>query len=339
MNANCNSLNFGFCHINVSPSKEYREFVETLNELGFNRVWLPDQDFLHDPFVTAGSLAVVDADFEIGIGITSPMLRHPVTIARAAATLATHLGNRFLLGLGTGNIQSVLKPTSTMPARPFQHFQRSIGQISSLLSGDSTIFAPGEEPVRLDISTERKVPLYVGARGPKMLELAGKVADGVLIESRAAGSSFKEAATRVCKGMERNESPPGSRFDMGIWQVIKVTDDAERVYNDYRTWIARMIKAGPASAMAMAGVSSRTLDRVKVAKSSHEIAEIGAMLSVEECRAIVIAGTPSEVSEQLKPALAHGATSVNLVGGGTLEESTEVASRFASEVVPLIEQF
>lgn len=327
-------IDIGVCHVHATPGEDYVQMATDLESLGVNRLWVPDQDFNDDPFVIAAQTGLATTALKIGIGITSPLQRLPMNLARAGATLHRLLGNRFLLGLGTGNVANVLTPLGLRPAKPLASLARGFAQVRDLLEGENVRMVPDQSGVALG-DPAPGLPLYVGARGPRTLSFAGQHADGVLIESRAAGMSFADALAQVQAGRDqRDRAVRSAPFDIGLWQVIAVTDDPGAVFDQHRQWIARMIQAGPASAMQLAGVSEDSLSRLGKAHTPEQVADAAKLLTEDDCAAVVIAGPAEYVATILASAVQQGATSINVVGTSTMEATVETAERVITDVLP-----
>src|SRR5579862_5933452 len=76
--------------------------IERAEKWGFDMAYTPDQGFLRDPFVALTHAATRTRRIALGLAVTTPYTRHPVYIARAAATLADLRNGNFILGLGAG---------------------------------------------------------------------------------------------------------------------------------------------------------------------------------------------------------------------------------------------
>ncbi len=311
--------------------------VRELEALGVDRLWIPDQDFLDDPFILAAHAGLATSTLKIGIGITSPLLRHPMNLARSAATLGRLLGERLLFGMGTGNVKNVLQPLGLQPDKPLAALSSGLSTVNALLAGETTRFGPDLPEVKLGGFGENRPPVYVGARGPRTLRLAGRQANGVLIESRAAGTSFADAVAQVRAGLAARETDVSvDDFDMGLWQVVSITDDPSAVYETHKVWIARMIQAGPASAMRLAGVSERSIELLGRARTADDIGAAADQLTDDDRAAVVVAGAASRVAGILSHAIENGATSINVVGTSTLQETLSTAERLVKDVLPAL---
>ena len=120
----------------------------------------------------------------VGTAIANAALRPPVLAAKTAAQLDQASDGRFLLGLGAGN--DVMNGRFGLPPfRPLQMIEEYVGALRAAIAGhpagfDGQLFRTGmvpfdSPPVRAEL------PVYLAALGPRMLELAGRIADGVVL--------------------------------------------------------------------------------------------------------------------------------------------------------------
>jgi 5,10-methylenetetrahydromethanopterin reductase len=325
------SLSFDFCFIPNAPLAETVRLAQLGESLGYRSMWIPDQDFFYDPFVLATAVAQATERLGIGIGITSPLTRHPAHIARAAATLDEISGQRLRLGLGTGNTENVVRPMGLATTRSVTRVRDGVAAVARLLRGESVRFAEGVPEVALGVKVTRSIPIYVGARGPKMLELAGRSADGVLVESlfNAGGMDFASDAVRLGASAAGRSV---ADIDIVAWQTVVVTDDRAAEVGRHRAWAARMMQAGPAEAMLRIGVPPDTLERVVGLMNAGRHGEAEAAMSDEVTRCIVLIGTPDELVDRIALLRERGVCSVSLVSSASPDKTASVLTRFAKEV-------
>ena len=150
---------------------------------GFDQLWVSNDLFLRSAPVLAGALAAGTARIGLGIAVMNPYSVHVSELAMVAATLQEVSGGRFLLGLGAGSEQ-FLGWAGLARAHPLATTRTALVGLRALLGHedvDRTLLPEwfGAQSV-LRFPLVRPVPVYVGAMGPKMLEMAGRYADGVL---------------------------------------------------------------------------------------------------------------------------------------------------------------
>ena len=127
----------------------------------------------------------------------NPITRHPAISASGVATLEEIAPGRALLGIGTGD--SSVHNAGVKPANMAQT-KAYTAAIRDLLTTGETVFEG--ETARLTWG-HADIPLYVAASGPKTLELAGEVADGVIIQTGLLPEVIEDALNCIRRGAER----------------------------------------------------------------------------------------------------------------------------------------
>jgi probable F420-dependent oxidoreductase len=167
---------FGVIYNARQPFETLRS-VQLADKTGFKLAGTYDSHFLwQEPWIYYAIWAVNTTRISMGPFVTNPLTRHITVTASLAATLYNVLGGRTFVGIGRGD--SAVRTMSKKPAS-LDVLERSVKIIRNLTSGD-TAEIEGTE-VRLPWATGR-VPIYVAAYGPKALQLAGKVGDGVILQ-------------------------------------------------------------------------------------------------------------------------------------------------------------
>jgi probable F420-dependent oxidoreductase len=168
--------------ITVLPDPPYTRFVELMQlaeRHGFEYGWTYDSHLLWQepyPFLTAAALATERMRF--GLCVTNPGTREPTVTASATATLHDISGGRMVIGIGRGD--SARRTIGYDPV-PMAEFEAAAAMIRELMNGREVTWN-GKE-LRLPWAAERpEIPLYVAGYGPKALAVAGRQADGVIIQ-------------------------------------------------------------------------------------------------------------------------------------------------------------
>jgi alkanesulfonate monooxygenase SsuD/methylene tetrahydromethanopterin reductase-like flavin-dependent oxidoreductase (luciferase family) len=164
------------------PIGELVEAVELADEAGIDEVWIADEGVMRDPIVVFAAAAASTSRVRMGIGITSPILRHPGAIASTVASLDELSGGRMMLGFGVGGAQS-LDPFGLTVDRPVALVRDAVRTARAVLQrtpADGYAVADHAAPAR-------DVPLYVASRGEQINRLASREADGVFLSGFAPG--------------------------------------------------------------------------------------------------------------------------------------------------------
>ena len=153
----------------------------------------------------------------VGIGLTPVPLRNVALMAMELATLHRLFPGRLLPGIGHG-VQDWMGQVGARAASPLTLLREYAEALRRLLDGHEVTVAGRYvtlDRVRLDWPPEPGTPLLVGGGGPRTLELAGRVGDGILIGSVAvrgrAGRLRGVGPQRLGRGA-RGRRPAGCRW-------------------------------------------------------------------------------------------------------------------------------
>lgn len=160
-----------------SPRRFYAAVVGAAADAGFSRLWVGDHALWHRPryeaLVLLSALASI-TDLALGSGILLAPLRHPVWIAKSAASLDRYTGGNFVLGMGVGGEHALeFQLLDVDVDRRGELTDRAIGMCRRAWAGRlAEEFSP--LPVWGD------VPIWIGGRRPAALRRAGELGDGYL---------------------------------------------------------------------------------------------------------------------------------------------------------------
>ena len=153
---------------------EIGDLARLAEEIGFDHVTFVDQQNLSRDLYAMMTVAALNTDrIRIGHGVTVPYTRHPSVTANATATVNELSGGRVFLGLGAGG--NALRSMGMRP-RPLQEYWDLIKFMRAYMAGEEAEF----KGARMRSEWIRQtVPIYMAADGPRSLEMAGEMADGV----------------------------------------------------------------------------------------------------------------------------------------------------------------
>lgn len=176
-------MKFSLRFNNDLPVRDYIRYVAAAEAAGFDQFWVSNDLFLRSAPVILSALALSSERIEIGSCILNPFTIHPAEIAMFAVTLDELSGGRFNLGISSGAADFVrwLGMEFSYPRTRVLETISAINQLSSNQNAaiDGLALKWTEESW-LRFESKRRVPIYLGAMSPKMLEAIGEVADGGL---------------------------------------------------------------------------------------------------------------------------------------------------------------
>ena len=226
----------------------YDAILEKAERDGFDLAWTPDQGFMVDPFVALSSAARSTSRMGLGVGVTSPYMRHPMQMARAAASLANMTQGRFVLGLGAGEKARIRDPMGAAEGPFLEVIEDTLTSLRALFDGErvtaeNSVFKLHD--IGLEMKVNHYVPIYLATARPSAFRLAGAHADGVIV----GDVSCPTAMASIIAWIEEGAQQAGRRLadiDVLAWVSTVVTPDAD----DIRERLRRRVVGTALAAMS-----------------------------------------------------------------------------------------
>lgn len=241
--------------LGVYPNQPPAEIIRTgklADDLGFSALWVLDSHLLfQEVYTLLGALAVSTNRIRLGTAVTNPLTRHPTVTASAFATLAALSGGRATLGISVGD--SALKAMN-LEAAKVADLETTVRQCRTLLAGADVSFGAGNI-ARLHHGG-LAVPIYVAATGPRMLRLAGEIADGVILMNGVAPPLI-QAAIDIIRDGERAAGRAEGSAKVAVWAACHPDVSAVK-FNVARAILRKM--PGPVDEL-----TRQVADKVKAA--------------------------------------------------------------------------
>jgi 5,10-methylenetetrahydromethanopterin reductase len=262
-------------------------------------------------FATLAAVALSTQRIPIGLGITSPYMRHPTIQASEACAIDELSNGRFIMGLGAGKVGINYLETANKSRPAVRIHRESIEIFRRITQGEAFAyegeFYSSQMPA---IAQERRghrpsIPLYIGATGPLMQRLAGEVADGLLLAGLVSPGFTRIALANLVKGFEKAGKPVDPAFPVGGVVLCSVATDSKIAKNAARSYTATYVvnkirNIGNNDILASSGVTDEMLAplRARLATGNENLTD----LVTDEMmrRFAVVAGNPTEATEILQ---------------------------------------
>ena len=281
----------------LSP-QDYQELSAQAEKNGFEAVWVPEGGG-RDSLTSLATIAMKTEKVMLGTGILPIFARTPTNTAMGAAGMAAVSNGRFMLGLGVGHAPTVESRDGIPFKQPMTRMRETIQIIKGLLSGEEINFTGklfNLTGASMGAATPtQKVPIYIAALGPQMLEMVGELCDGVLMNWTAV-DYLQEAITHIKRGADQ-AGRDMSEIDIAGYVRVAVGDDVSASRDSLRVQVARYAsnpfyrnffaqtgfdKEMSAAAAALAeGNLAKAADSV-TEEMQDQVAVVG---TAEECRA------------------------------------------------------
>jgi probable F420-dependent oxidoreductase len=171
-------MDFGIVMQCDPPASRVIELAVAAENRGFSHVWTFDSHLLwQEPYVIHSQILSATRNVKVGPMVTNPLTRDWTVTASTFATMNSMFGNRTVCSIGRGDsaVRSLAGKPSTLAT-----LRSAVKVISDLANGRPT--EVNGSTVRFPWASNSTLDVYVGAYGPKALDLCGQVADGFLLQ-------------------------------------------------------------------------------------------------------------------------------------------------------------
>jgi 5,10-methylenetetrahydromethanopterin reductase len=203
---------------------EVAEFARRCEEAGFDGVGVHDHHHSgRDAYVALALAASRTSRLVVYPATSNTVTRHPLVLAALANSLEEVAPGRSFLTLAPGflSVESAGQRRASL-----QKLRQDIVTIRRLLAGETV--PSGGAPMRLNSRPEESPPVLLTASGPRLLELAGEVADGVLMLVGLHPDAVAAARERLRAGAERVDRDPEELWEIFIVPVALGDRDSTR---------------------------------------------------------------------------------------------------------------
>ncbi|HEY8333889.1 MAG TPA: LLM class flavin-dependent oxidoreductase [Tardiphaga sp.] len=235
------SSTFGISFDGSETPDALRAMVSAADHGGAATAWLASHLFQREPIATAAMTLAGTSNISIALMAMSPYSVHPLYATMAAATLDEYFPGRVKLCFGVGAPRD-LEAAGLKAEHPIGTMREAIGVARALLSGEAIDFKGERFQVagRRLANGARDIPIFLAASGPQMLELAGAVADGVLISAATSPAFVRWTLDLVRKG----EETAGRKIQKTGLVYVSVDDNEKVARNRLRRTLGFILRGG-----------------------------------------------------------------------------------------------
>jgi probable F420-dependent oxidoreductase len=297
-------LRFGVTVLPDPPWQRLVELIGLAEEHGFDSGWTYDSPILwQEPYPLLTLMVQRTTSMRLGLCVTNPVTREPAVTASAYATLQDISGGRMLMGMGRGD--SAVRVMGRKPT-PIKLFEQRLAMIRDFTNGRPVEWEGTE--IQLKWASELpEVPLYVAAYGPRALGVAGRVADGVIIQLADPEIIQWTMATARQAAEEAGRDP--AELKCLVCAPSKVTDDIAQARDEVR-WFPAMVGNHVADIVRVHGEGGnvpraltdyiRGRDDYDYSDHSRVGAAHGSYVTDEICDRFCVIGSVAQVVEKLR---------------------------------------
>ena len=325
--------------IEFVPNMKYYEleyYVKLAEDSGFEYTWITDHYNNRNVYAMLTILALKTSRIKIGPGVTNPYHISPALTASAIATINELSNGRAVLGIGAGD-KVTFDRIGIGWTKPLKRMREAVEIIRSLHAGKSVSY-DGEifkfNGARLDFKAGN-IPIYIGAQGPKMLQLAAELGDGVLINA-SHPRDFESATENIDAGLDR-AGKSREDFDVVAYASMSVDKDAEKAKNSAKIVVAFIVAGSPDVIFERHGISMDDVNKVREALNNAftkgDWPGVGKAVTDEMIECFSISGSPDMVIDRINELSKSGVTQV-VAGSPIGPDKKKSIQLIGREIIP-----
>lgn len=294
--------------------QESIEYVKYAEARGFEAVWQAETGFSRDSVIAMAAYAAVTTRINIGSAVMNIYTRHTATIASEFLTLDDIAPDRMICGLGTWH-DGLSHKVGINRGKHMLALREVVTSLRQLLLMQRVIYRG--QFVQIDdiqlTSTSgrneaRRIPIYVGATGPKLLALAGDIADGVLLNYMVSPKYNNMAIGQLEIGLKQSGR---AIYDIDRPQLImcSVHHDRKIALDAARKVVTQFIAQQP-QLMRANGIPQYLIAEITQLRPVHEqqIEQASRLVSDDIVQMVTASGTPADVRAKVRDYIRTGAT-------------------------------
>ena len=298
------------------PIRDGMEYARLAEQHGFEAVWQAESRLVREATVPMAAYAAVTSRIKVGSCVINTWTRNVGLMAATFATLDDLAPGRIILGLGAW-WEPLAAKVGVDRRRPLVAMREVVAVTRRLLAMERVTFH-GElvnvTDIEIDIvhgdRSPKRVPVYIGATGMKMMELAGEIGDGVVLNYMVSPSYTSQAVKALAEGAARSGR---SLDDIDRPQLIVCSLDRDRTValDRARELLTQYLGQQP-HIMKASGVSQDLIDQIGSEltwpASPAEIEKAMRLVPDDVVQLITAAGTAEECQAKVAEYVAAGCT-------------------------------
>jgi 5,10-methylenetetrahydromethanopterin reductase len=296
--------------------REGIDYVKYAEAKGFEAVWQAESRLVRDAIVPMAAFAAHTSRIKVGSGVVNNWTRNVALTAATFLTLDDLAPDRIILGIGAW-WDPLAENVGIKRTKPLLAMREHIEVVRRLLRMENVTYH-GEfvhvTGIELDVvhgrREPRNVPIMIGATGPKMMALAGEIADGVVLNYLVSPKYNLGAIDQLEAGAKLAGRSIDS-IDRPQLVVCSVDHDRKRALDGARKLVTQYLGQQP-HIMKASGVSQDLLDEIHQVltwpATEEQIERAMALVPDDVVQMITASGTPEEVRAKVREYVANGAT-------------------------------
>jgi 5,10-methylenetetrahydromethanopterin reductase len=289
------------------PTRELVDYCKYAEQNGLDFIWVTDHFNNRNVFAELALIAAQTSRIKLGPGVTNAFTASPAVIASAIATIDEVSEGRATLGIGPGDLSTLPKIGIPMDT-PVARLSEAVGIIKKLWAGEA-VSTPDNKIFKYSGAAlayrpkQKAIPVYVGAQGEKMLETAGRIGDGALIN--ASNPKDFEFAVPIIK-----KAAGEKKFDVAAYTSFAIDTDSKKAKGAVRPVVAFIAAGSPVPVLQRHGLDLNAVNTIKAGIAKGDFKTAFGAVDDRMIDAFSIYGTPAELNDKIEGLKKFGVTQI-----------------------------
>jgi 5,10-methylenetetrahydromethanopterin reductase len=296
---------FGIEFVPADPVLKIGYLAKLAEDVGFDTIWITDHYNNRDVYSTLAVLSLLTSKVKLGTGVTNPYTRNVAITASSIGAINEISGGRAILGIGPGD-KATFDAMGISWDKPLTRVKESVTALRALLAKQKVTQA-GLNGAQMAFNAG-KIPIYIGAQGPKMLELAGAISDGVLINA-SHPDDFKFAVPMIRQGAEKAGRNP-SDVQICAYTSFSADKDQAKAVNAAKMVVAFIVAGSPENVLERHGIGMEEAKKISESIAKGDFGSVIAGVTQRMVEAFSVAGTPDICKARVEELFKTGVTQI-----------------------------
>jgi 5,10-methylenetetrahydromethanopterin reductase len=289
-------------HHGIEDGPQLARYGQIAEHFEYDALWVTERYFHEETFSMLGFLAASTERIRLGVGVVNPYTRPPGLLAMGAATLDRLSEGRIALGLGRSEREVIQGALGIPYGRSQEQLHEAVVTTRRLLEGESVgvvhlSFAP----------QQRRLPIYVAAIGRRALRLAGKIADGVVLNAYVPPAYVGWAIGEIHDGARDAGRDPDA-VNIACMLVVRLTERPEEFRPQLRKRLASVLAEAHVGEVLLeqGGFDTSILSLLRERTSTSDLAGAAELINDDLIDAFMLLGSAEHCRERIEEYRAVG---------------------------------
>ena len=321
-------VSFGIEFLPKMPTQELINSCKYAEQNAFDFLWVTDHFNNRNVYAVLALVASQTSRIKLGPGVTNAFTASPAVTASAICTIDEVSNGRATLGIGPGDLSTLPKIGIPMET-PVARLQEAVEITRKLWAGEA-VATPDNKVFKFAGAQlaykpkQKNIPIYIGAQGEKMLETAGRIGDGVLIN--ASNPRDFEYAVPIIK-----KAAGEKKFDIAAYTSFAIDTESKKAKGAVKPVVAFIAAGSPAPVLQRHGIDIAQVETIKAGLAKGDFKTAFGAVNDQMIDAFSIFGTPAEINAKVEGLKEFGVTQI--VAGSPIGPNMNTSIRLIGKYV------